>query len=197
MKKRLFFITIAGIVFVSVLGTILHFVFKWSNNNYIVGLFTPTSESTWEHMKLFFISTLLFVPIANYFLKKEYPCIVSCILAGLLAGTFVIPILFYTYSGVLGFTLMWLDVVIFYISAIIAFIIMFKLAKNCEISKFSFLLKIATLILFILFISLSYKTPNLGIFKKPDLLESYKPEDRVVNYVKELSIDVFGNQKNS
>ena len=45
---------IKGILFVSIAGTLAHFVYEWSNNNYILGFFFPVNESTWEHMKLFF-----------------------------------------------------------------------------------------------------------------------------------------------
>ena len=60
MQKKLLCYTIAGIVFTSILGTLAHFIYEWSNENFLVGLFTPVSESTWEHMKLLFFPMLLY-----------------------------------------------------------------------------------------------------------------------------------------
>ena len=39
---------------ISILGTIGHFLFEWTGENAIVGLFFPVNESTWEHLKLLF-----------------------------------------------------------------------------------------------------------------------------------------------
>ena len=59
-NKRLFISTIIGVIFVSAAGTLLHFVYSWTGNNSIIGLFAPVNESTWEHMKLLYFPMLLF-----------------------------------------------------------------------------------------------------------------------------------------
>ena len=46
--------TLAGIFFVSVIGTLSHFLYQLSGNSFLVGLFAPVGESTWEHIKLLF-----------------------------------------------------------------------------------------------------------------------------------------------
>ena len=51
MSKTLLKLDIIGFVFVSVIGTLAHFVFEWSGNNTVVGLFCPINESPWEHLK--------------------------------------------------------------------------------------------------------------------------------------------------
>ena len=51
---------ILGTVFVLITGTISHFIYDWSGQNYILGLIFPTNESTWEHMKLVFFPMLRF-----------------------------------------------------------------------------------------------------------------------------------------
>ena len=43
----------------SVLGTLFHFVYGWSGENPVAGLFFPVNESTWEHLKLIFFPILL------------------------------------------------------------------------------------------------------------------------------------------
>ena len=38
---------IVGIIFISVFGTIFHFLYDLSSHNKIVGLFSSVNESTW------------------------------------------------------------------------------------------------------------------------------------------------------
>ena len=54
---------ILGTIFVSVLGSLAHFFYDWTNNNAFVGLLTPINESTWEHMKLIFFQCFSFLYI--------------------------------------------------------------------------------------------------------------------------------------
>lgn len=74
-SKKLLLYTIAGILFTSVTGTLAHFVYDWSGQNVLAGLFTPVSESTWEHMKLLFFPMLLYGFFTMFCLHKDFPCI--------------------------------------------------------------------------------------------------------------------------
>ena len=49
MRKYVLKWEISGIVFVFLLGALLHFVFEWSGESRIVGLFASVNESVWEH----------------------------------------------------------------------------------------------------------------------------------------------------
>ena len=69
MSKTLLKLDIIGFVFVSVIGTLAHFVFEWSGNNTVVGLFCPINESPWEHLKLiFFPGTITIMPSFSNFM---------------------------------------------------------------------------------------------------------------------------------
>ena len=52
--------TLIGILFVSVTGTLSHFLYQFSGNCFLTGLFSPVGESTWEHMKLLFFPMLFY-----------------------------------------------------------------------------------------------------------------------------------------
>ena len=41
-----------GILVLSLLGTVMHFVFDWSGQSAPVGAFAAVNESVWEHLKL-------------------------------------------------------------------------------------------------------------------------------------------------
>ncbi len=100
--KQLRIYTIIGIVFVLITGSLAHFLYDWTNQNFFIGLFTPVNESIWEHMKLLFFPMLLYAVFMNWKLKDSNPCISSALCSGLLSGTVLIPVLFYGYTAILG-----------------------------------------------------------------------------------------------
>lgn len=40
-----------GIAVISIIGSLMHFVYDWSGKAIIVGIIAPTNESIWEHLK--------------------------------------------------------------------------------------------------------------------------------------------------
>lgn len=163
MKKLKMYI-IAGIIFVSVFGTILHFAYEWSGNNVLVGLFTPINESIWEHTKLLFFPMLLYSFYMNKKIGKEYPCLNSAMISGMLSGIALIIVMFYTYTGIIGFHTAFADISIFYISVILAFYITYKLALSCKADKYSKLLKLLQILIICLYIIFTFFPPNIPLF---------------------------------
>lgn len=158
---------IAGILFVSVSGTLLHFAYDLLNRNFFVGLFTPINESTFEHMKLIFFPMVLFTIYSSRRLSHDYPCILPVSLLSTIIATFLIPVLFYTYSGVLGFNLPVLDISTFFISVISGFLYLYKNTIFCTSTiNESFMIILITVIT-VLFIIFTYYPPDLGIFAEP------------------------------
>ena len=95
--------TVGGVLFTAVLGTLSHFFYEWSGENSLLALLVPVSESTWEHMKMLFFPMLLFCVFESVLLRKRYPDLFFAGAAGILTGLLLIPTIFYTYSGILGF----------------------------------------------------------------------------------------------
>ena len=56
---------------VSISGTILHFTYKLSKKNIIVGIFSAVNESVWEHIKLFLTPIFILNTIRYIFISKE------------------------------------------------------------------------------------------------------------------------------
>lgn len=163
---------IIGILFVLILGSLSHFFYKWSNNNFIVGLFAPINESTWEHMKLLFFPMLLYSFIVIPVLKDEYPYTMSSLFAGILIGTLLIPVIFYTYTGVLGYHTLILDIATFALSIILSFYSAYRLALYCKMPHYTALLCIAVSFLGICFMIFTCYPPGIGLFADP---EAYFP----------------------
>lgn len=169
MHKTLRHYTLSGILFTSILGTLAHFLYEWSGENPLVGLFTPVNESVWEHMKLLFFPMLLYFLFERTMLEK-YPASLACAnAAALLIGTGLIPTIFYTYSGILGQNYPALDIATFYVSVLLAFLSRYLLSKK-RISKMHCQWLTATVLLILVcFLIFTFSPPDLGLFRIPEL----------------------------
>lgn len=165
--KQLKHYSIIGFFFVIVAGSLAHFLYEWTGENKIAGLFTPVSESVWEHMKLLFFPMLLYSIPAVHMLKRNDPCAASAFCFGILAGTVLIPILFYAYTSLLGKSVLPLDIGIFAISTIVAFYAAYRLTLSCKLESITALLCILVAILALCFLLFTYHPPDLFLFAQP------------------------------
>ena len=165
--KSLKLFCIIGAVFTNILGVLSHFVYDWTGNNFLVGLFFPVNESTWEHMKLLFFPMFLFTLFAGKWMEEKYPCIYNAMFLGILAGLGMIPTLFYTYTGILGFFLDWINITVFVLSVLVAYLVVYKVAgKECKQGN-SKVLRYVMYVLLLAFMIFTLYPPKLGLFVSP------------------------------
>ena len=166
MKKSVGVWQLWGFAVTSALGTVLHFLFDWLGSLWVAP-FSGVNESTWEHMKLIFWPMLIFGIVQSFFFKDR--CDFWCIkLKGTLLALTLIPVIFYTYNGVVGKSPDWVNIAIFFVSAAIAYIYEAQLFKmkntGCKCAKLCFFILLLIGALFVLF---TFNPPALGIFKDP------------------------------
>ena len=135
MRKRLFRWEAAGFLWVSAAGTLLHFLYEWTDGNLLSAVISAVNESTWEHMKLFFIPLFLFSVVQACAIGKSFPNILAVRAVSSLAGLALIPILYYTYTGILGQSVNWVNISIFYIAALAAFLLDLRLLRRGRFSS--------------------------------------------------------------
>lgn len=165
-NKKIFIFELISTIFIILLGALLHFTFKWSNNNLVVGAFSSVNESVWEHLKLLFIPALITTIVGHYYLKNEtnnYICIKT---KGILISLAFIVIFYYTYSGILGTHYPIIDISSFVIASIIGELYAYKKIKADDCCN-SISALITLIVLTIFFITFTYSTPKLGIFQDP------------------------------
>ena len=63
MKRSILRWELVGIIVISILGSVLHFVFEWSGNWAPVGVIAAVNESVWEHFKIAFWPALFYAHI--------------------------------------------------------------------------------------------------------------------------------------
>ena len=167
MKKNLFIWQIGGITFTAFLGTLLHFLYQWTSIKFLA-CFSAVNESTWEHMKLVFIPSFIFAITQSFFAKKDYKDFWTIKMVGMLLGTFLIAIFFYTLTGCFGKLSAITNIAIFFVSVIISYLIELFLFKNTtgngKLNVISIIVLIVFLILFVIF---SFCPPKIPLFLDP------------------------------
>jgi len=132
MERRLFFWEAAGFLFTGVLGVLLHFAYEWSGGS--VPAFSAVNESTWEHMKLLFVPLFLFSVLQICLMGQNYPHLPAVRAVSALTGLALIPVLFYTYTGALGRSDAWVNIAIFFLADLAAFVLDFRLLRRGRLS---------------------------------------------------------------
>ena len=108
-----------GIIVISILGTFLHFLYELSGHNKFVAIFAAVNESTWEHIKICMTPTILWSLYDAYIYGLNANYLIAKALS-LLTIIFLIPLLFYTYTAFTKKSILWIDVICFYLTVIIS-----------------------------------------------------------------------------
>ena len=169
MRRKLFFWELGGFLFTGALGVLLHFAYAWSGNSALTAWFSGVNESTWEHMKLLFMPLFLFSLVQICLLGRNYPNLPAVRALSALAGVGLIPVLFYTYTGALGFHVVWADIAVFFLADLGAFALDFRLLRRGRLSsRWMQLLGLAALWgLAFCFVWCTFRPPRLALWRDP------------------------------
>ncbi len=167
MKRSIGLWQLLGFSVTALGGTLLHFLYEWLDEAAWIAPLSGVNESTWEHMKLLFWPMFLFAIAESFFFREreDFWCVK---LRGILSGLSLIPVLFYTYNGVIGRSPDWINISIFFVCAAVAYLyetwLYLKETTPCKNTRRA----IVTLcIIGVLFGVFTFLTPELGIFKDP------------------------------
>ena len=112
--------SIAGTIFTLAAGALLHFTYQWFGGIFWAAV-GAVNESTWEHLKLLFFPALLFLLVEYLISGRPSEGFFPATLLALLCGMGAITVLFYTYTGILGYHTMIADLAIFAIATALTF----------------------------------------------------------------------------
>ncbi len=167
MKRSIGLWQLWGFALTSFGGTILHFLYDWLEKTAWIAPLSGVNESTWEHMKLLFWPMAIYAAVQGLFFRDraDFWCVK---LRGILLGLALIPVLFYTYNGVVGRSPDWINIAIFFISAAIAYAYETRLFKRERLRCRAPKLAVAVLcVIAVLFVVFTFFTPEIAIFKDP------------------------------
>jgi len=168
MKKSILAWELIGMVFITLLGSFLHFLFELSGYFPPVGAIAAVNESVWEHLKLGFWPLLLFSLIEYRFIKEETNNFVIAKAIAAIVIPIVIIAFFYTYTTILGTDLLILDIFSFVLAIVIAQLVSYKILTLPKISNaYTIISWISILTLGILFVVFTYVPPYFPLFEDP------------------------------
>lgn len=160
---------VVGFLLTSLLGTLLHFVFEWTGHRPPVGAISAVNESVWEHLKLIFFPMLVY-GIAEYYLYgKRLSNFITVRFLSVLLGLLIVAAGYYTYTGILGYDVMPVNIILFELGLLAAYRFSYKNLKagrygSAGAKSWSLLGFAVLLILFVIF---TYCPPRIDLFVDP------------------------------
>jgi hypothetical protein len=156
---------LSGIIFVFLLGALLHFVFEWSGESKIVGLIASVNESVWEHFKQGFWPMCIYAAIEFRFLRGR----INNFLAAKAVAVYVIPIItglvFYGYTAIIGEEILIVDILIFLVAIVVGQLTSYKIMTSLKLPQYANIVSLIFITLLALMLMLfTFYPPYLLIF---------------------------------
>lgn len=155
---------VAGTVFGVLLGSGLHFTYRWSGSASAVALFSAVNESPWEHLKLYVYPVLLYT-VVEALVLRDMRRLLFAKLVQELAGMVFILAFFYTYTGALGIENVFVDIVTFVIAMALGYWLSLRVLvspRQAPLPGWTSAVALATII--ILFCVATFSPPHLPLF---------------------------------
>ena len=164
-KKTFLRLEIAGPIIVFIVASFLHFIYK-INPNVLTSLFGAVNESIWEHIKIFTIAYLFYGFIEMIWARPEFKRFIVAKTLGVFVQGMLIPATYYTLKIFTQKPLLIVDLLIGFLSAVVGFVVSYRLYKSeGKIEKY-FLTSI--MFLFLILMSLlcfTYFPPQAELFR--------------------------------
>lgn len=113
---------IIGILFTLILGTLLHFTYQWSEQNFLVGIFSANSESLLQHAKLIVTPMLLYTLYGVFQCSESKRNFVTIQLISILIAVITMLGLYTLYTELLGKHFLAADIVVFILAVIVGYL---------------------------------------------------------------------------
>lgn len=155
-----------NVIFVWIVGTLLHFTHDWFPNSTVFTVVSAVNESTWEHLKLVFFPMLV-VTVVGYFYNRDVSNFLFARLVGVLVAMSFIVVFFYTYTGVVGTNFAVLDIGSFFVAVVLGELAVRKVIASGVSSFGSGLAAMIWVLIFICFVVFTYFPPEIGLFADP------------------------------
>ena len=165
MKNMVLRWELQGIIFVFLLGALLHFVFEWSGESRIVGLIASVNESVWEHFKQGFWPMCIYSAIEYKFLRGRS----NNFLTAKAVAVYLIPtitgLVFYGYTAIIGKEILMVDIVIFLVAIIIGQLTSYKIMTSARLPMYTnFISSIFIMLMALVLMLFTFYPPHLPIF---------------------------------
>lgn len=150
---------VIGYIVVCVLGVLSHFAYDFFKIEYLKAIF-PSNESIFEHLKLFIFPSIIYM-LADCLFSKNKDGILSSYISGIIVASIFMICGYYTYSGIIGKDISYVNIAIFFVCVGIVFYYRYK-----KIALFEGANSAIAWIIFLLIIEIfSFYPTDIGLFQ--------------------------------
>lgn len=167
-NKEFFKLEIIGSIFCVIAGTLLHFVYEWSDKAVWSILFGSVNESVWEHVKIFSLPYIVWAIIEMAKIKLPIKKFVVSKTIGLYFLILSVILFFYIYSGILGRSFLIVDIISIVVWVFLAHLISYKLlTSNLNLSQWFTIACFMILLFLAMFFTFTVSPPKIDLFRDP------------------------------
>jgi hypothetical protein len=165
MKKLILRWELSGILFVFLLGALLHFVFEWSGESRVIGVIASVNESVWEHFKQGFWPMCLYAGIEYRFIRSH----INNFFTAKAVAVYLIPIItalvFYAYTTATGEEILIVDILIFAVAITAGQLTSYRILTSMKLPEYANMISVAFIsILALVLILFTFYPLHLPIF---------------------------------
>ena len=159
---------IGGAVAAFGLAALLHFLYDWSGGLRFAAIFSAVNESVWEHVKILLWPYLLWSFAVYYILKPDVRRLVVARTAGAYTVALLTICVFYIYTGVLGRSVTWFDILSAGLWLLAGEIVSLRVLNARWSTGEYYLIALAALVLLVVtLLCFTVSPPQLGLFRDP------------------------------
>lgn len=155
-----------GAVITILIGSILHFVYGWSDGSKIVAFFGAVNESTWEHLKLAFWPTFIFTLIEWVRFRKDLKNFCFASFIKIISMPIIIIGLFYLWLAFFKDNFIY-DISIFVVAVIVGYYLSYRIMISDKKFGPTILWQVLILIVLLKFSFFTFFPPKIFLFKDP------------------------------
>ena len=158
----------AGAVVMFGVACALHFVWDWTGNFLPTAIFAAVNESVWEHVKILSWSFLLWSVAEYYILRPDWKRFVTARTVGLVTVMLLTICFFYVYSGVLGRSVVWVDISSAAVWLLVGELVSIRALNSPYESEYFYFICVALLtLILVMLLCFTVSAPHIGLFRDP------------------------------
>lgn len=159
---------LAGTAAAFALSALLHFVWDWSGRFLPAAIFAAVNESVWEHIKIMAWSYLAWSFAAQSIMKTNARRLLIGRTLGVLTVMIGVVCGFYIYSGILGSSVIWVDIASTAVWLLAGEIVCLRIINAPKKIDEVYPLALAVLVLVVvMLLCFTVSAPRLGLFRDP------------------------------
>ena len=172
MNNRLAKWEVSGVLFVFLVGALLHFVFEWANMSLAVAWFASVNESVWEHFKQSVWPMFLYALIEYRFVRGQVRNFLPAKAAAIYSIPLITGLVFYSYTALIGQKFLIVDISIFLVAICIGQLTGYRIMNSRQLPGY---LNTVSVVLVLLLLSVliffTFLPPHLPPFLDENTLK--------------------------